>query len=33
MKKEEKDRSGCLILFFILTAPIWIIIEAAKKSK
>ena len=31
--KKENDKSGCLILFFILTAPIWILIEAAKKSK
>jgi hypothetical protein len=31
--KKENENSGCLVFFLILTAPIWILIEAAKKSK
>lgn len=35
MKKEEKEKilTALYILFLIITAPIWIILECVKKTK
>ncbi len=35
MKKEDKEKilTALYILFLIVTAPIWILIECAKKTK